>query len=345
MTEKKYSRQNLPWACKPFIIADIGSNFIRSPHESANFLSAIDHINDCAKAGVDAVKFQLFTHKELYGFDGDDSYSMPERFLPLLADECKKIGIEFMCTAFSADGVRKVDPFVNIHKVASAEMLDVSILEAIKESGKLWILSTGGAHLNEVVEIAEQWQPDVVLECVAAYPANFEDYCLGKMRGFSNYTQIPWGISDHASIGRIAPSIPAVCMGACVFEFHYSNMNYPEKWDHVTPDYGHSIHGFIWLERFVSDIRETYKALNQPKVGGRECEKEMALKWRRRIKATRDIKAGEILQRDVNYGFYRSKTDDTVASAPPSWVYIEGKPAVQDYKAFDGIYAGPYADK
>lgn len=345
MTESK-SSISLPWECKPFIIADIGSNYIRHASESANFLCAVDHIKDCSKAGVHAVKFQLFTHKELYGFDGDDTYAMPRRFLPLLADECKQAGVEFMCSAFSAEGVREVNEYVNIHKVASAEMLDVSILEAVKEARKPWILSTGGAHLNEVIEVVEQFQPSVVLECVAAYPAEAKDYCLGKFAALHRATGITWGVSDHATVTARNP-IPtrAVGMGATVFEFHYTTMGWPEKKSDVTPDYEHSVKGSTWLGMYVSEINDAYQSQSQPKVGGRECEKEMALKWRRRIKATRDIKAGEMLIRGENYGFYRSKTDDPIASAPPAWVYIEGKPAVQDYKAFDGIYAGPYADK
>ena len=59
---------------KPYIIADVGANW-RDSTEKNNFKNAIDHIAVGAKTGVDAVKFQMFTHTELYGFPGYNIYA------------------------------------------------------------------------------------------------------------------------------------------------------------------------------------------------------------------------------------------------------------------------------
>ena len=92
---------------KPYIIADIGSN-----HRDDLGLAKAQ-IASAKEAGIDAVKFQFYTHRALYGFEGKAEYEMPVSWLEPLASHCRSHDIDFMCSAFSVVGYRLVDPFVN----------------------------------------------------------------------------------------------------------------------------------------------------------------------------------------------------------------------------------------
>lgn len=124
----------------PFIVVDVGANH-RGDLELAK--AHIDSAKDC---GADACKFQLFSAQELYGQPNPDTdkWAMPREWVPILKQHADKVGIEFMCSGFSANAISYLDDYVSIHKVASSEMLDPFILDAVKQTGKPWIVSTGG---------------------------------------------------------------------------------------------------------------------------------------------------------------------------------------------------------
>ena len=74
----------------------------------------------------------MFTVKELYrpSYPGPEStYALPREWVKLLADHCGRLGIDFMCSAFSVDGYKFIDPFVKMHKVTSPEALHPEILK------------------------------------------------------------------------------------------------------------------------------------------------------------------------------------------------------------------------
>ena len=109
---------------EPYIIAEIGSNWI-------SLQGCIDSIWQAKECGADAVKFQMFTHEELYGVPGDDTFDLPRGFISELAQHCKAIDIDFMCTAFTADGVKFIDPFVKMHKVASSSASNEDLTDCV----------------------------------------------------------------------------------------------------------------------------------------------------------------------------------------------------------------------
>jgi N,N'-diacetyllegionaminate synthase len=83
------------------IIADIGSN-----HRGKLDL-AIRAVQAAKDWGADVVKYQLYTHEELYGLpmpqpsQGDKVTGFQREWLEPVAKECERVGIEFMITAFS----------------------------------------------------------------------------------------------------------------------------------------------------------------------------------------------------------------------------------------------------
>lgn len=208
-----------------YIIAEIGSNCLKFSSEESNLQLAKDQIAVAKACGADAVKFQLFTYRELYGLsapnDYDKRYELPKYWIPLLKDYCKKIKIDFMCSAFSIDGYKYLEPHVNTHKIASPEACNKNFVTAVQGLGNPVIISNGCMLFDEQWEMVGQdsWgADDVLLECVSDYPASIYSHDFSKITKIARDYNIRWGLSDHTA-GYIT-AMQARALGATVFEKH-----------------------------------------------------------------------------------------------------------------------------
>lgn len=348
----------------PFVICDVGSNWKLTDNPSDNLVLAKRHIYDASKTGVNAVKFQFYSDKELYGFDGPNKYQLPANWIVDLAAYASEHGVEFMCTAFSPEGYDFINPFVNIHKVASSEMKHVEILKVLAGTNKPMLISTGGATEPEVQMISnmmlamgkEPLKDFAFLECIAAYPAKVEDYNLRVLthkhtlvRAHPNTEAVdelilcPYiGVSDHTTTHVLA--LTAIGLGATVFEKHFTS--FPNQWgvdahanyvNHETPDSPVSI-GPKDLRMYVSEIRQAYKSLGDGRKLNHPTENDMLLRYRRRLKITQPVKFGQHLKFGKNFGIYRSIKEDTVAGPPEMWQSFENGIAKMDLNPGDPVW-------
>jgi N,N'-diacetyllegionaminate synthase len=333
------------------IIAEIGSNW-------TSFEDCKDSISMAKACGADAVKFQLFTSKELYGrpwgevggsqmntaseWREEMDSAMPREWIPKLADKAKSIGIEFMCTAFSPEGYEFVNEFVQTHKVASSEMCHVGILKKLREFGKPVILSTGAQHMadiemaidvlkdrfehnwdDEKQEYKENGLDVTLMYCEASYPAKWINF--GSMLLLGHRTGYPIGFSDHTTSIIEIPGRAKV-LGAKVIEKHFKIK------DMDTPDSPHSV--------LPHEFKAMVMAMNgkwEAKIGQTPDETDMILKHKRRLIATRDISVGETLKEGENFGIYRSLIPDTKALSPFAIDSVNGKVSKNEIKAGEGI--------
>lgn len=354
----------------PFIIAEVGSNW-------ATLDDCLTSISLARNCGADAVKFQLFTHESLYGLpregwhigtmekiQGGQNHSgwdcnppfLNPVWLPLLKERADKVGIEFMCSAFSPELIEAVNPFVNIHKVASAECTHKRMLEKLRTLEKPVILSTGAHGIMDIrASVAlmsqhpefdhlgyysmkdqppgeKQWfdyfpVPVVLLYCVAAYPAN--EVNLDCIAALSTTFGLPIGYSDHTVDIRVIPK--AACeSGAVVLEKHFTAI--PET---ATLDRPHSLDPSQF--RLMVD---SLRGKTSPILGANPSEKEMVLRHNRRLIATRDIAEGEEFAEGENFGIYRSLKGDMHAFHPFMIDEVNGKEAKRAIQAGDGIGPG-----
>lgn len=230
------------------IIGEIGSNHI----SKQDIFDSIVSLKEC---GADIAKLQLYSHKELYGYDGPQmAGEIPREWIPEFAEFAEKVGIELACTAFSPEGYRFIDPYVKRHKIASAEISDKDILKTIRKLGKPTLFSTGGATTSEInktwlyldgtdkdrklfntASMEDQGQADVlstVLYCVSAYPAQNVDLRNIQKLPCQNYERV--GYSCHTS--EFMTAVYAVRhYGAIVIEKHFKVRPM------YTPDSDHSI--------------------------------------------------------------------------------------------------------
>lgn len=304
---------------KPFIIAEVGSNW--------NTLEdCLSSIRAAARTGANACKFQLFDYKALYGIEGSVEGSLPVEWLGELKRQCSASGIEFMCSAFSPDFASEVNKYVNIHKVASAEMYHKPLLDRLNSFGRPVIMSTAASTVPDI-EMALKCLPDVevcLMYCVGAYPAR--DVDLRSIELLKRLRCKSVGYSDHTTDVRHIPAL-AVRYGATVIEKHFTAIG------GKTPDSEHSLNPseFKLMVESISGI------LSAPYLGPQPDERDMILRHKRRLKATRVIAKGDILSANQNFGAYRSLTDDAHAIAPFHMEFVEGCKATRDIAVGNGI--------
>ncbi len=229
LEEKRYDGLSEHFKEYPsYIIAEIGSNW-KNRNEPKNDLHGCLMSIDYAKAhGANAVKFQLYNHFEMYGKEGCDEFALPIDYLPRLAEFCKKINIDFLCSAFSVKGLETVDRYVSKHKIASSKVGDPAVIKYIKNSTKDFIVSDGMFDVPNLTNI-------IPMICASAYPAQPTDYNLYKMHQYCA-NPLGYGFSDHTQGFSLAEIMRA--HGCQYFEKH---VNFLGRRD--TPDACVSIDG------------------------------------------------------------------------------------------------------
>lgn len=194
------------------------------------------YIDAVAKAGADAVKFQCHIA------DAESSLNEAWRVEPRWRQDRTRFdywkrmeftpeqwaglerhadgeGLIFLCSPFSVEAVELLDGLVPAWKVASGEVCNAPLLEAINRTGKPVILSSG---MTTLAELERAWAsltaPKAVLQCTSAYPCRLDEIGLGLLAYFQKRFDCPVGLSDHS--GKLGPSLGAVALGAAIVEVH-----------------------------------------------------------------------------------------------------------------------------
>ena len=234
---------------REFIIAEIGSNFRKQDTIKYNKQCAKDQIKRAKDLGADAVKFQIYTHKELYGTNNShdfDYWSLPRSFVPDLADTAREFNIELIISTFSIDTCNYIDPFVNYHKIAAPEATWEAFVLHVLSKDKITFCSNPKWTHRKMVKLA----------CVSEYPANPRKYNLDKygIKGISDHTKSFYLIEDCLKIGLNYFEVHADLSGkpwittpdSCVslnhneFEEYVGRIRNPELFYKKVPDYKRS---------------------------------------------------------------------------------------------------------
>jgi len=208
-------------------IAEVSSNHSRDIERCYRFIEA------SAKAGCEAVKFQLFRIDQLFApkilasseaHRRRRQWELPLEFLPMLAQHSRACGIEFCCTPFYLEAVSELEPHVDFYKIASYELLWDELLAACAATGKPVVLSTGMATMEEILHAVDVLKRNgcaapTLLHCTSAYPTPYQDANLAAIDTLRQATGCEVGWSDHTvEPGVIHRAIHRY--GARVVEFH-----------------------------------------------------------------------------------------------------------------------------
>lgn len=348
---KNLSNMKLDDSSHTFVIAEAGSNWKAGTYEE-DLKRARELIKTAAKAGADAVKFQTYRPETVYVLDaGKSDYlsehginqnindifeylSMPYEMIPELAKYCKQENIMFMSTPFSVQDAKQIEPYVEIHKVASYEINHVRLLEFLAETRKPILISTGASTYTEIdfaVELVKQKGNEQIglMQCTSKYPAPIEALNLNVIPLMKSRYALPAGLSDHSMDPIIGPLV-AVGLGATIIEKHFTlDRSLPG------PDHPFALIPSE-LELMIRSIRQADMAKGSGKKEILKEEYELRQYATRAIQAIRDISKGEILREGFNFEVLRPG-NRTRGLEPRFLMSINGKKATRDIVKGEGI--------
>ena len=347
MNNKKSSFDNN----RIFVIAEAGSNWKCGSYDD-DVNQAKKLIDVAVNADADAVKFQTYrpetTYVENAGIsnylkkNGNDknineifeNFSMPYKMIPELANYCKEKNIIFMSTPFSVQDAKKIDPFVQIHKIASFELNHVRLLEFLAKTNKPIILSTGASTISEIEFALNIIQSNgrseiALLQCTSKYPASINSMNLKVIETFKIFFSLPSGLSDH-SVDPIISPLVAVGLGASIIEKHFTldrNLSGPDHSFALEPKE---------LKKMIRLIRDAKIALGSKTKEIVNEEIELRKFASRAIQSITHISKGDILKEGENFDILRP--GNKIRGLEPMYLEkIEGKKATKDIKIGDGI--------
>ncbi len=197
------------------------------------------YIDAAADAGADAVKFQThiaeaestvdepwrvkFSRQDESRFDYWRRMEFSAGQWAGLADHCRERGIEFMSSPFSLEAVALLrDVGMRLWKIASGEIYNPPLVEAVLATGEPVIYSSGMSRLEELDGLVAATRTSgndfALLQCASAYPCPPELWGLGVMAEFRERFGCLAGFSDHS--GDIHAGLAAAALGAAILELH-----------------------------------------------------------------------------------------------------------------------------
>lgn len=215
-------------------------------------------------------------------------------------------------------------------KVASRDLTNLVLLEAMSETEIPIILSTGMADkqdLDEALEVITKHHDDIaILHCVSEYPTQPKNVNLNTIKYLQkNYSQYVIGFSDH-TIGISAP-VAAVSMGARIIEKHITldrRMNGTDQAGSLGPD---------GLNRMVRDLRLLDMSFGVEDIFMSDDVLASKEKLARSIATRTSIKKGQIITLDDIHllspgdGYEWSRKEEVI-----------GKKAITDLASNEIIY-------
>jgi N,N'-diacetyllegionaminate synthase len=247
------------------IVAEIGNNHDGSVGQAKALVEA------AAEAGADAVKFQThIAEAEMLPSTPTPPHFDEPRFvfvkrmelsleahreLKAVAEERKLL---FFSSPFSVEAVHLLEQLdVPAYKIASGEVTNPPLVEAVAATGRPVLVSTGMSGLDEIAGavaiLRAAGSRFLVLQCTSAYPCPPEDVNLRAMKTLAERFDCLVGLSDHTP--DVYTSIAAAALGAVCVEKHFTlskRLYGPDHHASLEPEE---------LKRLVEGIRQVEAAL------------------------------------------------------------------------------------
>jgi sialic acid synthase SpsE/sugar phosphate isomerase/epimerase len=269
-----------------FVIAEVGNN------HNGDIKLAKKLVDLALESGADCVKFQMRNMKSLYkgGSSFDNSADLGSQYtMDLLNkfqlsneqlfdvfDYCKIKNLTPLCTPWDEESLNALEEYgMEFYKVASADLTNHRLLEAMADTKKPLICSTGMSIESEIIKTTNFLRKKAVnfcfLHCNSTYPTPFKDINLNYLSRLKKLSGQIVGYSGHER-GWSVP-VAAVALGARVVEKHFTIDKTMEGNDHkvsLLPEE---------FKQMVKDIRDVEAALG--------------------TSDTRTLTQGEMLNREV----------------------------------------------
>lgn len=270
-------------------------------------------IDAAAAAGADAIKFQ--TH--IASAEGTPGEPWRKRFSPqdesrfdywrrmefsleqwrALKEHADKCGLHFLSSPFSMAAVELLTRVgVSAWKVASGEVNNHPLLDAMAQTGLPVMLSTGMSPLEEIDAAVERVSshdvPVAVMQCTSMYPTPPENVGLNLLPEFRERYGCSVGLSDHSA--TIYPGLAAATLGVELLEVHITLSR-----EMFGPDVIASI-TTAELRQLVEGVRFIEKMRANPRDKAALPESVASLRdiFMKSVVAARDLEKGTVLTPD-----------------------------------------------
>lgn len=304
---------------KPYLIAEMGVNFFDTARvEGITPMEAAKrYIDGAAEAGCDCAKFQSYkadtivsknspaywdlskepTKTQYDLFKRHDSFGEAE--FAELCEYTHAKGMDFTSTPFDYASADYLEKYVDFYKVSSSDLSNLPFIFHIGAKGKPVVISVGASYLSEVDEAVRTLRnagcDDItILHCVLSYPTSPDDANLRVIDTLKHdFPNVRVGFSDHVAPDPTMMTLAtAYLLGAEVIEKHFTL-------DKTLPGNDHYHSGDVSdFKLAVENFRFIDRVLGSPEKTVLSCEEVPRREARRSLVLSRDMKAGEIIQKE-----------------------------------------------
>lgn len=209
---------------RTYLVAEIGIN------HGGDIGLAERLIASAARTGADAVKFQTFIAEKRAPKDNPavleilKKCELPFAAFRTLRDCAAAHGVEFFSTPFDRESVECLSEIgVNLHKVASVDVVNLALLRDLAATGKPVMMSVGMADRTEIDTAYKTLRAGTdkiaLLHCVSSYPLEENNANLAAIYDLQDGYGCVIGYSDHTP--GIEVPLMAVAAGAQIIEKHF----------------------------------------------------------------------------------------------------------------------------
>jgi N-acetylneuraminate synthase len=305
MREVRIGKHTVGQEHRPFVIAEMSGNHNGDLDRALAIVAAVaasgaqalklqTYRADTITIDVDTPAFRISDEHALWG--GENLYSLYEKahtpwewHAPIF-ERAASLGLTVFSSPFDPTAVSLLESLqAPAYKIASAEIVDLPLIDLCARTGKPLVISTGMANVAEIhaaVATARAAGNDqlIVLGCTASYPASPADSNLRGIPLLADAFDVIPGLSDHTM--GIGVPVAAVALGACVIEKHVTLARADGG---VDSDFSLEP---AELTALVTETERAWQALGAPRIGPRESEREV-LRLRRSLYVVADVAVGD----------------------------------------------------
>lgn len=257
-----------------YVVAEIGQN------HNGNLAWAEQLVDAAAWAGADAVKFvkrdlewELSRSAWLGPYQSEHAfgttYGEHRRALELSAEDHRRLreraaghGLRYFSTVCDLPSIELMETLgVDLFKIASRDLENLPLIEAVARRGLPVIVSTGMSALEQIdaaVGVLRRHRARfLLLQCTSLYPTPPEQVHLRSMATLAERYHVPVGYSDHTLGTHVAPA--AAALGAVLVEKHLTLDRTAKGTDHAC-----SLEPGEFAQ-LVQQIRLVERALGEPR--------------------------------------------------------------------------------
>ena len=284
-----------------YLIAEVGTTCL------GEYNNAITLIEAAAKAGCDAVKFQIIDPYQI----SDKSVTYPmmvngmiehvnmfEMFQRLkfaeadwkgISEKCNSMGLEFFATVDFIEGVDLLDRIgVNVHKIGAWDSNYRQLIEKIGRTGKPMFVDLGPTTASEVSDLVRWYCDSGGSSVLFMHDFHTQLDTQMNMRTIQLLNQMyPWPAGFSSPAQDEALDVAAVALGACYIEKRLTldrSQSSFHAHESLEPDE---------LKAWVNTIRHVERSLGRAEILPSDVDLQGKLKYYRSICTLAPVKKGE----------------------------------------------------